>query len=525
MAKPILYLVGLTLLVSCHLKPSDGNNFEKQLDSGIIEGFLSEDGSVEKYLGIPYAKPPVGSLRWKPPQKPEPWEGILKTQKYGNEAMKYDTGWFDEDQLSEDCLYLNVWKPVKTGDESLPVLIMIHGGGFLNGGSSSPRQDGTNMAKKGMIVVNMNYRLNIFGFFAHPELSKESSHGSSGNYGLLDQQFALQWVKNNIAAFGGDPDKITISGASAGSMSVLYLMSSPLSRNLIAGAIGSSGGLKTLLPLKEAEIQGQLAAENAGYTTIADLRNASTEDIMTMYKNGSRGAYRPIIDQHFLTDDVLETFESGEQAHVPLLIGWDSAEDPPTIYFGEDSITQDNFIRITEEKYPEYFEDILKMYPYQRMQDIERSASDLSATEWIILGTWKWFDLHRKHSDQPVYRYIFSKILQPKIADSADLASYKPPLGAWHTQEVEYWRGNFHHILSEDYNYSTEDEKISSIMQEYFSNFIKTGNPNGPKLLEWPAAETDNESPMIMNFDTHTRLIPASLDYRFRYLDDAGQPY
>jgi para-nitrobenzyl esterase len=508
------------------LEPPISNNLQRKVESGIIEGLLNEDGSVEKYLGIPYAKPPVGSLRWKPPQKPEPWEGILKTQKYGHEAIKSTyTPWFDKDEASEDCLYLNVWKPTKTGERGLPVLVNIHGGGFQYGGCSSPRHEGTSMAKKGMIVVSMNYRLNIFGFFAHPELSKESPHGSSGNYGLLDQQFALQWVKNNIAAFGGDPNRITIAGGSAGSISVLALMSSPLSKNLIAGAIGSSGGLKAqvLLPLKEAEKQGQLAAENKGYSTITDLRAASTKDIMELYKSGSQGDYWPIIDQYFLPKDVRTIFKTNEQAQIPLLIGWNSAENQPHFYFREHTLTKDNFVKIAKELYPESFQDILEMFPHETITEIERSASDISSLRFIVFGTWKWFDLHRKHSDQPVYRYVFSKVVPPKISDSVDMTTYRPPLGAGHSQEVEYWKGNLH--LRNDRNFSPEDHKVSATMQEYFANFIKTGNPNGNGLPDWPAVKANHESPVIMNFDTQTKLVPASLDYRFRHLDDAGHPY
>ncbi|XOV92835.1 MAG: carboxylesterase/lipase family protein [Bacteroidota bacterium] len=525
MKKIVLFTIVLAILISCQVEPPASNNLQRKVEAGIIEGFLSEDGTVEKYLGIPYAKPPIGDLRWRPPQKPESWEGVLETKQYGKEAMKYRfQPWFSfaDSLLSEDCLYLNIWRPTNTENRNLPVLVNVHGGGFAVGSGSLPWIDGTATAKKGIIVVTINYRLNIFGFFAHPELSKESPHGSSGNYGLLDQQFALQWVKDNIEAFGGDPNKITIAGSSAGSQSVLFLMSSPLSKNLVTAAIGSSFGVKTRKPLAEAEMFGQIAAESAGYSTIEKLRAASTEDIMKLYI-GHPFAYGPVIDGYFLPENAIRIFEAGKQAQIPLLIGWNSAELPSRNYLGEDAHSKDNFEKKTKELYPVNYEQILQLFPHETIAEIEQSATDLASIRLIVLGAWKWFDLHRKHSDQSVYRYVFSKIHPPRISDSVDMTTYKPPLGASHSQELGYSWGNLH--LIKDYDFSSEDYEVSSKMHEYYSNFIKTGNPNGDGLPEWPAVETDNESPMIMNFDTQTELVPASLDYRFRYLEEMGHPY
>jgi len=468
----------------------------------------------------------MGNLRWKAPQKPNPWEGVLETKNFSHIAMQYkSTPWvqFDEDQLSEDCLYLNVWKPVNVGDKKLPVLVNIHGGGFSYGEGSEPRIEGSSMASKGMIVVTLNYRLNIFGFFAHPELSKESPHAASGNYGLLDQQFALQWVKNNIEEFGGDPNKITIAGESAGSFSVLSLISSPLSKNLIAGAIGSSGGVMPLASLQDAEKSGQIVAEKVGYATISELRTASTDAIMDFYKEGKPDAYWPIIDQYVLTKKTSEVFEAKEQAQIPLLIGWNSAELPPEVYLrGQDS-SKENFVNITKELYPKHVEDILKMFPHETVAEIERSAADLAALRFVVLGGWTWFDLHTKQSNKPVYRYLFSKIHLPLLPDSIDSKNYQPPLGVGHSQELAYSWGNL--ALIKDYNFLEDDYKVSAIMQEYFSNFIKTGNPNGKDLPEWPEAKGNSQAPIIMNIDTDTKLMSASLDYRFKFINDEGYPY
>ena len=219
---------------------------------GVVEGTTAPNG-VRAFRGIPFAAPPVGDLRWQPPQPVKPWEGVRKADRFGPRAMQrpiFGDMNFRSDGMSEDCLYLNVWAPAGTGEQRLPVLVYFFGGGFMAGDGSEPRYDGASMASKGVVAVTVNYRLNVFGFFAHPELTKESPHHSSGNYGLLDQSAALGWVRQNIAAFGGDPEKITIAGESAGSIAVCAQMASPLSKNLIAGAIGESGSpMGTLTPV------------------------------------------------------------------------------------------------------------------------------------------------------------------------------------------------------------------------------------------------------------------------------------
>lgn len=516
MNKLIIVVFSLSLFISCEPEP----NTQIKLDSGTIEGMLSEDGLVEKYLGIPYAKPPVGNLRWEPPQKVVPWKGVLKTQEYGNIAMQYEfADWvhIDENRLSEDCLYLNVWKPADAKNEKLPVLVNIHGGGLAVGEGSERTLEGSSMARKGIIVVTLNYRLNIFGFFAHPDLSEASVHGVSGNYGLMDQQFALQWVKNNIEAFGGDPDKITIAGESAGSMSVLALMSSPLSKDLIAGAIGSSGGVISLPSLKDAEEKGRLAAENSGFTSISQLKQASTDEIMELYKKLEPMAFRPVHDQYVLTKShTADLYKEGEQAQIPLILGWNSEELPPEAYLRGPNFSRDQFLKVTRENYPEHHKEILELFPHETKDEIHRSAADLAAMSFVVAGTWKWFDLHRKYGNAPVYRYLYSKIRPPMT--TVDLTTYIPPAGARHAEDVAYAWGNL--PLLKEFNFSEEDHKVSAAMQQYFTNFIKTGNPNGNGLPEWPAAKDNTESPVILNFDTKIELIPASLDYRFPIVYD-----
>ncbi|MGC4034330.1 MAG: carboxylesterase family protein [Chitinophagaceae bacterium] len=246
--------------------------------------------------------------------------------------------------LSEDCLYLNVWSPAKRNQKNLPVFVYYYGGGYVAGDGAEPRYDGESMAKKGIVVVTVNYRLNIFGFFAHPELSAEAPYKASGNYGLLDQQFALKWVQKNISAFGGDPKHVTIAGESAGSISVSYLMASPLSKDLIAGAIGESGaGINPTLapvPLAEAEKTGLEFAKKAGYPTLAELRKLSTRDLFELYKESGRFGFPVVLDKYFLPATLPEIFSAKKQAMVPLLLGWNSAEIPGMAFMMEPIITK-----------------------------------------------------------------------------------------------------------------------------------------------------------------------------------------
>ncbi|KXK24307.1 MAG: carboxylesterase, partial [Bacteroidetes bacterium OLB12] len=240
------YITHILLMLAVGTAWSQGNNsfaVQTKIENGTIEGLYETGSGLQYYLGVPFAKPPVGNLRWKAPQPLDTWTGVKQTKKFGPrpiQAIVFGDMGSRSDGMSEDCLYLNVWTPAKKG-ASLPVLVYFYGGGFVAGDGSEPRYDGAAMAKKGIVVVTVNYRLGLFGFFAHPDLSKETTYKGSGNYGYLDQAFALQWVQKNIAAFGGDAKKVTIAGESAGSISVSAQMVSPLSRKLIAGAIGESG--------------------------------------------------------------------------------------------------------------------------------------------------------------------------------------------------------------------------------------------------------------------------------------------
>ncbi len=306
---------------------------QTKIKNGVIEGNYDTKTGIQTFLGIPFAKPPVADLRWKAPQPTDSWTGIKQTKKFGPRAMQapiFGDMDFKSDGISEDCLYLNVWSPAKRNTKGLPVLVYFYGGGFAAGDGSEPRYNGEAMSKKGIVVVTVNYRLGLFGFLAHPDLTAETSYKGSGNYGLMDQAASLQWVKDNIASFGGDPSKVTIAGESAGSISVSYQMASPLSRNLIAGAIGESGaGINPTLaptPLAEAEQTGVEFVTKAGYKTIKEMRSLSSLDLYEIFLESKRFGFPVTLDNHFLPKTLPEIFEAREQAQVPLLAGWNSAE-------------------------------------------------------------------------------------------------------------------------------------------------------------------------------------------------------
>lgn len=531
----ITFLMGISFIVNAQSK----NAFPVQLTivNGIIEGNYDTHTGIQKYFGIPFAKPPVGNLRWKDPQPLVNWKGVKETKQFGPRPMQTMVfGDMDSrsNGVSEDCLYLNVWTPATRNSKDLPVLVYFYGGGNVAGDASEPRYDGESMAKKGIVVITCNYRLNIFGFFAHPELSAESPHKSSGNYGLLDQVAALQWVQKNITAFGGDPKKVTIAGESAGSISVSYQMASPLAKKLIAGAIGESGaGINPTLspvPLAEAEKAGADFASKAGYTSLAKLRALSTREVYEIYNESRRFGFPVVIDNYFLPKTIPQVFSAKEQAQVPLLLGWNSAEIPAGGFMLGQPLKEENFIARVKAEYPNDYEEVLKLYPHSSEQEVEMSATQLSSDRFIAYSTWKWFDLHRNNSSQPVYRYLYSK-LRPSLADNSlasglaggtvkadpNAPNPKPAVGAPHACEIEYCMGNLH--LVKQYAWTANDYKVSETMLNYFANFIKTGNPNGSKLPEWKVAKAGDTNPPVMVLDTESKTVNAANDARYEFLD------
>ncbi len=539
--KKIAYFLGICLSLQMGANAQNNNAFAVQttIENGIIEGNYDTKTGIQTYFGVPFAKPPVGDLRWKAPQPAENWKGVKQTKNFGPRPMQavvFGDMNSRSNGVSEDCLYLNVWTPAKRNTKDLPVLVYFYGGGNVAGDASEPRYDGESMAKKGVVVITCNYRLNIFGFLPHPELTAEAPYKASGNYGMLDQSAALKWVQKNIAAFGGDPKKVTIAGESAGSIGVSCQMASPLSKNLIAGAIGESGASinPTMGPvtLAEGEKQGVEFLQKAGIKSIKELRAMSTRDIYEIYNESRRFGFPIVIDNYFLPKTLPQIFAAKEQAQVPLLVGWNSAEIPGQAFMQGQPYKDENYVTRVKKEYPNDFEEVLKLYPHGSEKEIELSATALAADRFISYSTWKWFDLHRNNSSQPVYRYLYSK-LRPELVDKnlasglaggtvrADVNAPKPPkaVGAPHACEIEYAMGNL--PLVKDYAWTTDDFKVSDTMLNYFTNFVKTGNPNGAKLPEWPAAKTGDATPPVMILDTESKAEKAANDARYQFLDKA----
>jgi para-nitrobenzyl esterase len=539
--KKFTYLLAILCLYNLLLEAQTNNGFAVQtkIENGTIEGIYDTKTGIQKYFGVPFAKPPVGDLRWKAPLPADNWQGVLQTKSFSPrpvQAIVYGDMGSRSNGLSEDCLYLNVWTPAKRNTSGLPVLVYFFGGGFTAGDASEPRYDGASMAAKGMVAVTVNYRLNIFGFFAHPELSKEAPYHASGNYGLLDQNAALKWVQKNIAAFGGDPKKVTIAGESAGSISVSAQMASPLSKNLIAGAIGESGAAinPTLapVPLAEAEKTGLEFATKAGHPTLAQLRALSTREIYEIYAETKNFRFPTVVDGYFYPKTVAEIFKAKEQAQVPLLLGWNSAEIPGVAFMQGSPYSEENFVKKVKETYPNDAEQVLKLYPHRSAREIELSATALASDRFIAYSTWKWFDLHRKTSGKPVYRYLYSKLRPPLVDNSRasglaggtvekgqNVPKMPEPVGAPHACEIEYCMGNLD--LIKEYAWTKEDYDVSATMQNYFANFIIKGNPNGDHLPEWPAAEANDTTPPVMVLDVQSKAVDAKEEARYLFLDKA----
>ncbi len=487
---------------------------QQRISSGILEGVVSADGKVRTYKGIPYAAPPVGPLRWKPPQPVAPWPGVRKAVDFGPRCMQtrvYDDMIFHDAGPSEDCLYLNLWMPETHTQAPLPVMVWVYGGGFVAGATSEPRQDGGNLSKKGVLVVSMNYRLGIFGFFSHPELSKESRQGASGNYGLMDQVAALQWVHDNISVFGGDPGNVTIFGESAGSSSVSALMASPLAKGLFHRAIGESGAMfNSSRPTKtraETERLGVLFAKSVGTDSLAALRAKAATDILEAAAKKAAPHFRPNVDGYFLPESVEAIFSAGKQSHVSLLAGWNADEGSYRDIFKDDPPTPEAFVAKVRELYGGNAGAVLKLYPASNVEQAKRAARDLAGDRFTGLSTWKWLESQLKTGQSPVYRFHFEETLPfPKGATPSPGEEPAAP----HASEIEFV---FQVLSSRDLPWRPEDQAVSELMGCYWTNFAKTGDPNGAGLPHWPAyAPTEYQ---VMHLNANSRAKPEQ--YRPRY--------
>ena len=500
---------------------------------GILEG--ADLSGIKVFKGIPFAAPPVGDLRWKAPQPADKWEGVRKATEYGPNPMQeniYGDMNFGTKVNSEDCLYLNVWTPAKTMDEKLPVLIYFNGGGLIAGSGSEPRYVGEAMARKGIISVTANYREGIFGFFAHPQLSRETAYKGSGDYGFMDQVAAIQWVKDNIAAFGGDPSRITIVGESAGSMSVSVLMASPLCQGLFAQAMGSSGsvlGFQKVTTLKEAEQKGVELAGQMGCKNIKQLRALSAEELMKRAAVKSVPTYN--IDGHFLTEQPVETFEKGRQAKVPLLIGGNNQEMSPWALLAGKQPTVENLKAGARQRFGDSTDEAFRLYGINTDQDVlEQPGLNLASDLFLDYATWKWGNMHKLTGGQPVYRYRYchprpAMAVKGKVAglaggvqDAKDGQTAVPQdKGAVHSADIEYAMGTL--PTNRVYDWQPEDYMISAVFSQYYVNFVKTGNPNGLGLTEWPCTNGKAVAP-VLQIDTNTTVkADEQMEKRYEFID------
>ncbi|HTQ50435.1 MAG TPA: carboxylesterase family protein [Candidatus Acidoferrales bacterium] len=495
-----------------------------RIADGVLEGVVSADDQVRTFKGIPYAAPPVGSLRWKPPQPVQPWTGVRPAMDFGPRPMQgriFSDMVFHDNGPSEDCLYLNLWMPEHHAPGKLPVMVWIYGGGFAAGATSEARQDGGNLSKKGVIVVSFGYRLGVFGFFALPELTQESEHQASGNYGLLDQVAALQWVKANIAAFGGDPDNVTIFGESAGSFSVSALMASPLSRGLFQRAIGESGAFfGDTLPapsLAEAEAAGEQFAESSFYAhSLKDMRALPAKYLLRAALKHPWKDFRPDIDGYFLPTNCLAIYAVGQQSHVPLLAGWNNDEDGYRSYFTNDAPTLKNYVKRARAFFGTNAEAFLTVYPATTDAQVKRAAQDFAGDRFIGYSTWKWLEMQLQTGDSPVYRYKFEQTL-PLPAKARPGTEPTAP----HASDIEYV---FEMLPSRHLPWRPEDRKVSELMADYWTNFAKTGNPNGPGLPVWPQY-SGSDGYQVMHLSADPGAAPDANRARYEFLDQLPSPW
>ncbi|AEV98752.1 carboxylesterase [Niastella koreensis] len=464
-----------------------------KIADGLVQGRV--EGGLTVYRGIPFALPPVGNLRWRAPQPVKKWDTVLQANKFAPGPVQ---GWTPPSGKSEDCLYLNVWSPALSAGEKLPVLVWIYGGGFNAGATSDVNYSGEKLAAKGVLFVSIAYRVGQLGFLAHPELSAESPSHTSGNYGLLDMIAGLQWVQKNIAAFGGDPGKVTIFGESAGGIAVSMLCASPLAKGLFRGAISQSGGSfgpprtttypgENLKKLPDAESAGSAYVKNAGYNSIANLRKLDADKLPAI-----RGLAWPIIDGWVIPDDQYKLYDAGKYNDVAVMIGYNSDEgasfSPPK--------TPADYTTAVNTRYGKFAADLLKAYPVDS-NNVPKTARDLSRDAAFGWHTWSWARLQSKTGRSNVFYYYFDQ--HPGYPAGSPRYGYGSP----HAQEVAYV---FKHLDAAQTTKS--DLEISDAMATYWTNFAKYGHPNGSGLPAWPAFSDKKPVVMYFNQTPHSGPVP-----------------
>ncbi len=485
----LLFIVGFTIAQPVPVK----------VEQGLLQGTL-HDG-VMVYEGVPYAAPPVGELRWHAPQPPAHWKGERKADKFSpnpEQVMVKEYGpWTQEYQpqgaVSEDCLYLNIWTAAKSSNEKRPVVMYIPGGAFTGGSGNCPVYNGENLAKKGLVVVTINYRVGVFGFLALPSLTKESKHHSSGNYGLLDQLAALKWIHKNIKAFGGDPDRVTIMGQSAGALSVNYLTASPLAKGLFIRAIAESGtdfrsGLEE--NLNTAEQYGVKFEKAMGASSLAELRAMSAGELVDSTNN--KYHFLPIVDGWFLPNKVNDIFKAGKQNDVATITGWVANEG--SFMNNYSKIPAEEFRKQVKQQAGELADQILKLYPAYTQAEASESQKKL-ARDVSLVSLYLWGVNREKTARTKLYTYLFTH-QQPGATRERYLT--------FHSSELPYV---FDNLKMSPRPWTSEDNQIEKIMSDYWTSFIKTGNPNRKGLPEWNSFHITPPETMELGDEMKLKLI------------------
>jgi para-nitrobenzyl esterase len=449
---------------------------------GQVSGAPGSDPSVRVFKGIPYAAPPVGALRWKSPQAAPSWKGVRDGKEFSAPCMQEPYAqtsiyYTPLPTVSEDCLYLNVWTAAASAGDKRPVMVWIHGGAYTRGSGSTPTYNGEVLAKKGVVVVTINYRLGIFGFMAHPELTKESDVKSSGNYGLLDMVTALEWVKKNIAAFGGDPGRVIIFGESAGSSAVNFLMASPLAKGLFHRVIGESGANFGGANFGRRSVLADAEKAGARLGTLAELRAKPAAELLKMETPA-----RANVDGWFLPEEVSSIFGGGKQSDVPLIAGYNADETTTLAPLRADASAK-TFLGLAHNRYGKSADDFLKLYPAG--SDAEAAKSYYASSRDAGMG-WQmrtWTRMQSKSGKAPAYLYYFSRIPPGPTAEK-----YR----SYHAAEIQYVFGN----LRVNRPWEDADRKLSEIMSSYWVNFATNGDPNGKGLPKWPVYDAASDTSM-----------------------------
>jgi para-nitrobenzyl esterase len=499
----------------CKMAPADP--LKVKTAQGKVQGKTINDGKVKAFLGLPYAAPPVGDLRWKAPEPAAKWKGTRDATKFGAHCAQgrvFDDMIFQDSGPSEDCLFLNVYAPSNATNKSkLPVMFWIHGGGYAGGASSEPRHNGDFLPLKGVVLVTINYRLGVFGFLVTDELAKEGN-GSAGNYGMMDMIAALRWVNANIKNFGGDRNNVTIFGESAGSFAVSTLMASPMAQGLFHRAIGESGaafpsginlGGETVAD--RAKIDGKWM-DAIGAKSIKDLRAMSTDQILEAAKKKGPTGFAPVVDGRVVIEPVPDTYAAGKQAHVPLLAGWNADEGS---FFAMRGMTAAQWSAMAGGLFKDRSTTFLKLYPGETDAQALRSAIDYGSDSFIAFGTWKWLEAQQKTGQAPVYRYHFELAAPP--------SKYHPGTFAFHSDDIEYVFGTLD--TRPGYTVRDEDRKLSDQIMSYWTNFARSGDPNGTGLPMWPKMGSDDA---LIHLNNPITAGPDTLRARYEFLLEGIPP-